>query len=212
MAGVLLNGARVDLSLDLSHLGLELDESSVVVVVSLNLRLQSPVAVLMYLVDDVGVGSGVGGDSLEEPGRYDVGGGFAGNGWLSVKLVEMDAVVGPAESPLDETRPWQAANVAGLEVDPVDLDEKVGDTARVLLEPVGTLLLDVVTVVVPFELGESGAHSLKGSIGGGEGDLLGGESLLVVARHAVEPELGVVGFVESHLGDLLRQTESHFRG
>ena len=55
MTGVLLNGARVDLCLDLSHLGLELDEPGVVVVVSLNFCLQSPIAVLTYLVDDVGV-------------------------------------------------------------------------------------------------------------------------------------------------------------
>ena len=212
MAGVLLNGARVDLCLDLSHLGLELDEPSVVVVVSLDLRLQSPIAVLAYLVDDVGIGSGVGGDGLEEPGRYDVGGGFAGNGWLSIELVEMDAVVGPAEGPLDETRPWQAVDVAGLKVDPVNFDEEVGDTARVLFKPIRTLLLNIVVVVVPFEFGESGVHGLKGSIGRDEGDLLGGESLLVVALHATELELGVVGFVESHLGDLLRQVKSHFRG
>ena len=104
------------------------------------------------------------------------------------------------------------ADVAGLEIDPIDFNEEVGDTARVLFEPVGAFLLDVVVVVVAFELGESGPHTFKHGVGGGKGDLLGGKSLLVVVLHTSEPELGVVSFVESHLGDLLRQVESHFRG
>ena len=102
MAGVLLNGARVDLGLDLSHFGLELNEAGVVVVVMLDLGFQPPVAILAYFVNDVGVWGGVGSDGLEEPGRDDVGGGFAGNGWLSVELMEVDAIVGASEGSLNE--------------------------------------------------------------------------------------------------------------
>ena len=70
----------------------------------------------------------------------------------------------------------------------------------------------MVVVAVPLELSELSTHGLEGGEGEGEGDLLGGEGLRVVVLHAAEPELGVVGFVESHLGDLLRQVKSHFRG
>ena len=104
MACMLLYGAGVDLGLNLAHLSLELDEASVVVVVALDLGLQPPVAVLSYLVDDVGVRGRVSGDGLEEPGWDDVGGGFSGNGWLSVKLVEVDAIVGAPKCPLNEPR------------------------------------------------------------------------------------------------------------
>ena len=106
VAGVLLYGAGVDLGLDLAHLGLELDETGVVVVVALNLSLQPPVAVLPNFIDDVGVWGCVSSDSLEEPGRDDVRGGFAGNGWLSVELVKVDAVVGASKGTLDKAGAW----------------------------------------------------------------------------------------------------------
>ena len=92
--------------MDFLHLGLELNEAGVVVVVSLNLGLQPPVAILPDFVDNVGVRGRVGSDGLEEPGRNDVGGGFAGNGWLSVKLMEVDVIIGASESPLDEAGTW----------------------------------------------------------------------------------------------------------
>ena len=103
---MLLYGAGVDLGLYLPHLGLELNEAGVIVVVALDFGLQPPVAVLADLVDDVGVWGRVGSDGLEEPGRNDVGGGFAGNGWLSVELVEVDAIVGASEGPLDKASAW----------------------------------------------------------------------------------------------------------
>ena len=99
-----------------------------------------------------------------------------------------------------------------MEVNSVDFDEKVGDAAGVLLESVGTLFLDAVLVAIAFEFCEAGSHSLKSGVGGGKSHLLGGEGLLIVPRHTAEAELGVVGFVESHLGDFLCETESHFRG
>ena len=212
MAGVLLYGTGVDLSLDLSHLGLEFDEVGVVVVIAFNLGLQPPVAVHSDLIDDVGVWGRVGSDSLEEPGWDNVGGGFAGNGWLSVELVEVDAIVGASEGSLNEAGAWQAANIMGLEVDSVDLDEEVGDTACILLESVGAFLLDAVIVVVALELSETGSHGSERGVSGGESHLLGGEGLLVIALHAPEAELGVVGFVEGHLGNLFCKIESHFRG
>ena len=104
MARMLLYGAGVDLGLDPAHLGLQLDKTGVVVVIVFDLGLQAPIAVLPYFVNDVGVRGCVSGDGLEEPGGDDVGGGFPGNGWLSVKLVEMDAVVGASERPLDQPR------------------------------------------------------------------------------------------------------------
>ena len=70
--------------------------------VAFDLSLQPPIAVLADLVDDMGIGGCVGSDGLEEPGWDDVRGGLVGNGWLSVKLVKMDVVVGTSESPLDE--------------------------------------------------------------------------------------------------------------
>ena len=50
------------------------------------------------------------------------------------------------------------------------------------------------------------------SIGRGEGHLLSSEGMLVVALHALKAELGVVGFVNGHLGNLLCKKESHFWG
>ena len=212
MAGVLLYGARVDLGLGFVHFGLEFDEAGIIVVVMLDLGLQPPVSVLLYLVNNMGVRGRVSSDGLEEPGRDDVGGGFVGNGWLSVELVEVDAIVGAPECALDQAHAWQVANVTGLEVDSVDLDEEVGDAAGILLESVGALLFDVIPVVVGFEFRESGSHSLEGGVGRGEGHLLGGKCLLVVALHAPEAELSVVGFVEGHLGNLFCKIENHFRG
>ena len=126
--------------------------------------------------------------------------------------MEVDAVVGAAEGALDQTGAGKASNIASLEVDPVDLDEEVGDLARVLFKSIWALLLDMILVAVAFELRESGSHSFKSGVGGGKSHLLGGEGLLVVALHALKAELGVVGLVKGHLGNFLRQTEGHFLG
>ena len=104
------------------------------------------------------------------------------------------------------------SHIAGLEIDSVDLDEEVGDASRILLKPVGALLLDVVVVVVVLKFGKVSSHGFKCGVGRGKSHLLGSKGLLVVALHASEAELRVVGFVESHLGDLFCQIESHFRG
>ena len=180
--------------------------------VPLDFGLQPPVAVFAYLVNDVGIWGRIGSDGLEEPGRDDVGGGLSGNGWLSIKLVEVDAIVGASESPLNQAGARQAVDVTGLKVDPVDFDEEVGDVACVLLESVGAFLLNVVLVAIILKFSEADSHGFEGGVGGGEGHLLGGEGLLVVVLHTSETELGVVGIVEGHLGNLFCKIESHFWG
>ena len=94
--------------------------------------------------------------------------------------------------------------LVGLEVDAIDLDEEVRDVSRVFFKAIGALLLDAIIIItLSFELCETGLHGFQGGVGGAEGDLLGGKGVLVVALHALEAELGVVGLVDSHLHNFL---------
>ena len=209
---MLLNGAGVNLSLQLTELGLKLDEPGVFVVVAFDLSLQAPVAILADFFNDVGVWGRIGSDALKEPGGNDVRGGFTGNGWLSVELMEIDVVVVPPQRALSESHAWEVPHIVGLEVDIVDLDEEVRDVSCVFFKAVGALLLNTVVVTIFLELGKAGSHSFEGGISGGEGHLLSSEGMLVVALHVLEVEFGVVGLVDGHLGNLFCKNVSHFRG
>ena len=129
--------------------------------VALNLGLQAPVTILTDPVNDVGIWGCIGTNALEKLGGNDVGGGLAVNGWLSIKLVEVDVITGAAQGTLGKPRAGEVSHVMGLEVDVVDLDEEVRDSSHILFKAIRALLFDAVIAAVLLELSKAGSHGFK---------------------------------------------------